>query len=83
MNTLPANDITPEVLALLSKPGRPDPDARRALCEARVTLNGRPARISGAQLEFAVVRDTVTGLACEWAWETAARIVARGGAFRS
>jgi hypothetical protein len=56
---------------------------RYALIDARVTLNGNPARISGARLDFARVTDTVTGLSCEWAWETVERIVANGGAFKS
>ena len=56
---------------------------RDQLVNARVTLNGRPARISGTKLDFARVTDRETGLGCEWAWETVARIVAKGGAFQS
>lgn len=62
---------------------RPGLAERRALCSARVTLNGSPAVISGAQREFAHVTDLATRLSAEWAWETVARVVAAGGAFRS
>ncbi len=57
---------------------------REQLCQQQgITLNGNPARISGSQLDFAVVRETASGLGCEWAWETVALIVSRGGAFES
>jgi hypothetical protein len=56
---------------------------RYALCDASITLDGEPARISGAACDFAMVRLVRNGLGCEWAWETAARIVANGGDFRS
>jgi hypothetical protein len=61
----------------------PTLDQRRALCETRVTLDGQPARISGAQRDFAMVRITASGLGAEWAWPTVARIVAKGGKFKS
>jgi hypothetical protein len=61
----------------------PTLDERMALCEAKVTLNGKPAWISGARLRFAAVTDRKTGLSAEWAWPTVARIVARDGAFES
>lgn len=57
-------------------------DERRTLCEIPVTLNGRPARISGYGCDFA----RVTGpdrLSCEFAWETVALVVSRGGRFES
>ena len=56
---------------------------RAALCESRVTLNGRPAKISGYGLPFATVTDRQTGLSAEWSWEAVARIVARSGNFQS
>lgn len=56
---------------------------RHALCAATVTLNGNPARISGARLPFARVTDMTTGLSAEWAWATVERIVAHDGAFKS
>jgi hypothetical protein len=58
-------------------------DTRRELCGARVTLNGEPAMISGASRDFANVTQLGTGLSCEWAWSTVARIVAKGGEFKS
>ena len=56
---------------------------RIELCQTRVTLNGRPAHISGATKPFANVTDAETGLSAQWAWATAAGIVSRGGAFKS
>jgi hypothetical protein len=47
---------------------------RRGFCDEKVTLNGRPASISGALLRFAIVSDNETGLACEFAWPTVERI---------
>lgn len=62
----------------------PDLDERRALCEAEVTLDGKPATIRGAQKAFAFVSQRDTGLGAQWAWPTVADIVAnRGGAFHS
>lgn len=63
-------------------PERPGLDARRELCEAKVTLDGQPAKICGTRNEFATVR-MGTGLAVEFAWATVALIVSRGGAFKS
>lgn len=56
--------------------------AREALCRRPVTLDGRPATLSGAALALAVVRQP-GGRAREFAWTDAAAIVAAGGAFRS
>lgn len=61
----------------------PTKDQRVALCATRVTLNGAPARITGHARDFARVTDSGTGLSCEWAWETVAAIVAKGGKFRT
>lgn len=59
------------------------PEGRHELCDTDVTLNGEEARITGAERRFATVTQIRTGLGCEWAWGTVARIVASGGAFRS
>jgi hypothetical protein len=48
-----------------------------------ITLNGRPARISGPRERFATIIDRGTGLGAQWAWETVARVCAADGAFRS
>jgi hypothetical protein len=56
---------------------------RRELCAARVTLNGQPATIAGIQCDYARVTDQRSGLSCEWAWPTVARVVANGGRFES
>lgn len=58
---------------------------RRSLCENPVTLDGLPARISGAQKQFALLqRSDGKGGVVEFAWETVAHIVAnRNGEFFS
>jgi len=58
-------------------------DERYELTQARVTLNGERAVICGARHDVATVRAISSGLGCEWAWPTVARIVANGGAFKS
>ena len=59
-------------------------EAKRHLCQLRVTLDGHPAIIGGAAMDFAGVwRQDGKGGAVELAWETVARIVAKGGAFQS
>lgn len=55
---------------------------RRRLCDVRVTLNGRRARICGWRNDWATVRDD-RGLSAEWAWSSAALVVSRGGRFES
>lgn len=54
------------------------------LIAAHVTLNGKPAKISGERQPCAVV-STVdpSGPAVEFSWPAAARIVAAGGKFTS
>lgn len=56
---------------------------RHELCAKKVTLNGNPAVISGANNDFATVTDMTTHLSAEWAWETVERIVNNGGEFKS
>lgn len=48
----------------------------------RVTLNGKPARVSGYRLDFARVTDAA-GLSAEWSWSAVERILAKGGAFHA
>jgi hypothetical protein len=55
---------------------------RYELMAAVVTLNGRPATISGARQPFALVRDD-DGRSYEWSWSTVQRVVANGGDFKS
>lgn len=57
----------------------PTLDERVALTQTPVTLDGRPARITGYRNDFA----TDPARSAEWAWLTVARIVARGGNFKS
>lgn len=61
----------------------PNLEKRRALCEATVTLNGKPAKISGAQERYALVSDRETGLGAPWSWPAVELIVANGGSFLS
>lgn len=60
-----------------------DDERRRELIETRVTLNGNPARITGARSRFATVTDLTTRLSAEWSWEAVERVVAKGGRFES
>lgn len=57
--------------------------ARDELVNTAVTLDGRPASIAGRQLDYAIVATLDGETRHEWAWSTAARIVATGGDFRS
>lgn len=50
---------------------------------APCTIDGRPATIMGRQLRFAIVAQLPDGLQREYAWPTVARIMGRGGDFRS
>lgn len=55
---------------------------RRELCNANVTLAGRPATISNYKGSFAIIR-TLDGMSGgEWAWPTARKIIRNGGAFK-
>ena len=58
---------------------------KREFCGKPVTLNGKPAVISGAWRPFALVRTLHDGgLTCaEYAWETAAKIIMHGGNFKA
>lgn len=60
----------------------PELDGRRYV-GAACTLDGRPATISGRRNAFATVAELDGPLALEWAWETVARIMDAGGAFKS
>lgn len=54
------------------------------LIAAHVTLDGKPAKISGARQQFATVATlNASGAAVEFAWTTVARIVVAGGKFKS
>lgn len=59
-------------------------DERLKLCQANVTLDGRPARVMGAKFKFAAVvfdGDSMTGY--QWSWSAVKRIIANGGKFKS
>jgi hypothetical protein len=59
-------------------------DARRALCAARVTLNGTRAIVTGARNPFAsVVSLDGPQYDAEFSWAAAARVIAKGGAFKT
>lgn len=62
-----------------------DTQRHRTLTEVRgLTLDGRPARIIGAQCPYALVAQFDRPYTShEYAWPTIERIVALGGAFRS
>ena len=66
------------------KVGGTTDEQRRELIQSRVTLDGRPASISGRQQQFATVAAIDgTYLAVEFCWSTVARIVARDGQFHT
>ena len=46
-----------------------------------VTLDGRPATVSGFMLKFAKVRSLDGKFSGEWSWPAAVRVVDNGGAF--
>jgi|DEB0MinimDraft_4_1074332.scaffolds.fasta_scaffold190919_1 hypothetical protein len=58
-------------------------DERYDLVNTPVTLNGQPAQIAGAKMDFPIVRNIETGEHYEYAWQTVAHVVANGGNFKS
>lgn len=59
-------------------------ETRQELCQAKVTLNGQAAKITGYGNRFATVTDKATRLSAQWSWEAVERVVASGGgAFES
>lgn len=55
--------------------------ARRMLGETRVTLDGKPARITGFLSSFAQIQSDDSSV--EFAWQSVAHVVATGGEFFS
>jgi len=54
------------------------------LCDAVVTLDGQPAKITGYNKPFATVSYKSNGLGCEWSWITVLHIVTnKNGEFKS
>jgi len=59
-------------------------EERLALAAKRpITLNGKPATVSGIYHKFAVIRQLNGTARAEWNWETAKRIINNGGKFQS
>jgi hypothetical protein len=58
-------------------------DERYDLMTATVTLDGKPAQISGAKQDHAMVRTYPDGNGYSWSWDTVRDVVAKGGNFRS
>ncbi len=69
-------------------------DTQRRLCAERardlqdasrpITLDGKPARISGFENDFATVWDKEDQIrSAQWAWQTVVKIITEGGDFRS
>jgi len=48
-----------------------------------VTLDGKPARIYGRLLDFAIVAELGNGPSVEFAWSTAQHILDKGEKFKS
>lgn len=62
-------------------PAHSSVEQRRALGDARVTLDGKPARITGFRMAFATIQSDDDSV--EFSWEAVAHIVATGGDFFS
>ena len=60
-----------------------DYQSRREACASRVTIDGRPAVITGAREPFAHVRSLDGVSDVEFSWVAIARVLDKGGAFRS
>lgn len=56
-------------------------EQKAELCATPVTLNGRPAVISGWKQPFATVKVLNGGLSIDYSWQAVACIVERGGDF--
>lgn len=58
---------------------------RRELAETPgITLDGKPARLSGTLNDFPTVCDTTDhARRVEYSWATVERVIAKGGAFKS
>lgn len=58
-------------------------EERTELVHAKVTLDGERAVIGGLRNDYATVTSLETGKSFEWAWAAVARVVAKGGKFKS
>jgi hypothetical protein len=57
---------------------------RHTLVLASVTLNGKPAQVTGIRNDFAMVRSLRGEVApVEFSWQTVERVVMSGGNFKS
>ena len=62
---------------------KPDYEARLSYCAMPCTLDGVEAVIMGARNPFGTVSRRDNGLGADWSWQAIARVMAKGGAFRS
>lgn len=53
------------------------------VCVKGLTIDGDRAAIGGVRNDFATVSNLRTNASHEFSWEAVARIVAKGGAFKS
>ena len=58
-------------------------EQRRALCCTPCTLDGKPATVCGALLDYAVVRSLDGLRGAEFSWTANKRILSKGGKFKS
>jgi hypothetical protein len=57
---------------------------KRALADTTVTLNGKPAKVSGVANDYATVTDLANGTSHEYCWETVKHVIyTQNGAFKS
>jgi hypothetical protein len=56
---------------------------RHSLVLASVTLDGKPARVTGIRNDYALVMALRGETSAEFAWSTVASVVTQGGNFKS
>lgn len=81
MKTIALNRTKPAEGQPAAIPAHSTVAERRALGENRVTLDDKPARITGFLMDFPHIQSDDQSV--EFAWETVANVVAQGGNFFS
>lgn len=65
------------------KSGKMTYEKKKELSQTQnITLDGKPAIISGLRTDFALVRQ-IGGYGFEWAWESVQNVIEKGGNFKS
>lgn len=58
-------------------------EEKNQLCEYKITINGKPAKIVGRLLDFPFVAEVDGPLASVFSWKTIARVISNGGNFKA